>query len=556
MARFAASFTLALFAVLAMRTSAPAALARHAAEPPAARAALRGRFLAPVQPLARLDLVISLAGQRQNEVDRLIAAQNTPGSPLFRRYLTPAQYGAYFGATARAYGAVLASLRARGFVVDETYANRIDIQVHAPAAVVEAYFGTPLDLRDENGRVFVANRYEPQLPPGVAAVAGLDTYLQLHSHHVHGVETAGTTVTGWTPPNIQSVYDLTPLYAKYTGAGFTVIDATVGTVRPNDFARFVKQFGLKATLSQISLKGAPVDNQGESTLDVEYMAAIAPNVRVLLVSGSGTSSSDFVALHTKIVNTLSQHHVVSTSWGACEQSYSLYGSIEQNERLFAQADLEGQWWMAAAGDWGSDDCERTNDPIPAVDYPGSSPHVMSVGGTRVVPSAVLGSTYRGWGSETVWNDPGYGASAGGIGAGGGGVSVLFERPAFQDGVSSGFMREVPDVVLLADLDDLGGYTIFFKGKWSYDWGGTSFAAPEWAGFLALVESRLGKTPISSPRYRLYALGGNPKLARSVFHDIVRGCNDYIGTPGFCAHPGYSAVGGLGSFDGAALQSAY
>jgi kumamolisin len=510
--------------------------------------ALRGTFAGEMQPATQLSLMISLQGQHESEIDRVIVAQNTPGSPMYGKYLSPQQYGRYFGATDREYAAAITTLRARGFVVDDAFANRSDIEVHAPASVVESFFGTPIDMRTERGRIYFTNRYAPLFPAGlhVLAVAGLDNYLQLHPHHAHHTG-ASFPDTGWTPPNIQSVYNLTPIYSKYTGAGVPVVDATFGLVRDSDFGGWQKKFGLKASLKQVYQKGAPLDDNGESTLDVQWMASIAPQAKVVLVSPKANTNAGFIWMYATIVNKLSGDRIVSTSWGSCEQVYGMYGYVVQNEKLFRQAQLEGQWWMAAAGDWGSDDCQLTQGGMPSVDYPGSSKYVMSVGGTAVVPASVSGDSYRGWSGESVWNQNE-------CGAGGGGNSTLFVRPTFQNGLSSAYAREVPDVVFMASGCDLGGYVTYFRGKWANGDGGTSYAAPQWAGFLTLVASRYGSTPIPSPLYRLYALyaasGGR------YFHNIVRGCNTYFGVPGYCAHHGYSPVGGLGSFNGAPLQAAY
>jgi subtilase family serine protease len=513
--------------------------------------ALRGDFLNAIATSTEIDLLISLRGRRQDEIERLIRQQNTPGDAHYMHYLTPAQYGRSFGASERDYAAAVRSLRSHGFVVDGQYANRIDIAAHAPARIVESYFGTPIDVRVERGRIFYSNRYAPRFPAGlqIAYVAGLDDYVQLRPNdgHIPAPGAALNPSAGWNPQAMQSVYDLTPVYTKYTGAGLTVIDATVGTVRQSDFAAFTSKYGLKATLAQIALKGAPIDDQGESTLDVEWMAGIAPRVHVLLVSAKNSYASSFVAMHAQIVNQLAVHHIVSTSWGGCERGYYYYGPIAQEERLFEQADVEGQHWLAAAGDWGSDDCELKTNGVQAVDYPGSSTHVVSVGGTSVVPASIDRGVYTGWGGETVWNSA--------CGAGGGGNSIFFPRPYYQNGLSGAFMREVPDVVLMGDGCDLGGYIIYFKGQWQKNWYGTSFAAPEWAAFLTLIESRYGRSnPIPDPHYRLYALFASS--GRRLFHNIVRGCNTYMDVPGYCAHPGYSPAGGLGSFDGAALLAAY
>jgi subtilase family serine protease len=545
---------LAVCAVGALPTVAARAAASVA--PPSrvlAPAELHGTFVRELAPNGELSLYVALQGQHDADADRLIQSQNTPGSPWYRHYLTPQQYGRFFGTPNDTYVRALQTLHANGFTIDERFANHSDVVVRAPVAVVESFFNTPIDERIENGRLFFTNRYDPQLPPGmgILAVAGLEDYTQWRPHfgHLRGIpQTRIGKIQGWGPPDIQSAYDLTPIYTTYSGATQTVIDATYGYVRSSDFAAFGKQFGLNATLVQQGSTKAPEDPYGESTLDVEYMAAVAPNVKVLLYTSSDQEMG-FLKMHARIINNLSEDHIVSTSWGYCEQQFAQEFNyyISSDERLFRQAALEGQWWMSAAGDQGTDDCEMTRNAPVAVDFPGSSPYVMSVGGTRLTPQSRTNGNYTGWANEVVWNDS--------CGSSGGGYSTYFVRPAYQAGLVKSYMRQVPDVALMADGCDIGGYIIYWKGKLQNTWYGTSFAAPEWAAFLALVQERYGTTAIASPLYRLYNLGATPAYS-TLFHNIVQGCNGYNGVPGFCAHTGVSATSGLGSFIGAPLQAAY
>jgi kumamolisin len=550
-----------------MAAAATAGIASVPATPspvqPLAPFALRGSYAGPIRPGTRLTLHVTLNGRKQDEIERLIAAQNSPDSPLFRHYLTPAQYGRYFGASDRDYAEAIATLRARGFVVDRLPAGRTGLQAHAPASAVQAFFGTPIEWRSERGRLFFTNRYTPRIPATLHAesVVGLDDYAAFRPHLAGGTPSGGSAgaasakLAGWTPADLQSAYGLTPVYRRFDGRGVTIVDATLGTVRPRDFAAFTKKFGLHAKLDQIALSNyPPLDDVSESTIDVEWMAAIAPSVTIDLVTADGWDDAQMLAMHSWIVNDMSADHIVSTSWGLCEQNFGEVFQYSPNadERLFAQAQTEGQWWLAAAGDAGSDDCEvRRHGPI-AVDYPASSTHVLGVGGTRVTPASISAAgNYTGWSNEVVWND------GPGGGAGGGGLSTLFTMPAFQRALlRKGYMREVPDVALMSDWDDPnGGYVRYFAGAWSNHHGGTSFAAPEWAAFLALVQQRYGSNPIPSPLARLYALAATPEYD-TFFHDIVSGCNTYDGVPGYCAYTGYDRADGLGSFVGSALQAAY
>jgi subtilase family serine protease len=534
--------------------------------------ALRGTYVAAVDPATRVDLLVQLNGRNLDQIDSLIAEQNTPGSPLYHHYLTPEEYGAQFGPSAQDYAQAITTLQSQGLVVDEAMPNHRDIFVHGSAAAVESLIHSPLDVREENGRQFFTNRYAEQLPAALHAyaISGDADYHQVHPFNVHNPHVTIGSDAGFGAHDIESVYDLTPIYSSATGSGVTIVDATEGLATASDFATFQSKFGLNATLSSFSAGSkSPTDIYGETTIDVEYMAAVAPNVTIDQVTAPRTSDSSFDKMYAYIVNKLSSVHIVSTSWGDCEAQYRS-SSFNIDESDFQQAYTEGQWWLSAAGDNGVDDC---GNGTKGVDFPGSSPYVVSVGGTSVTSASAGHGNFTGWSNEVVWDDT-LGCSSDrscakeGGGAGGGGVSTRFPMPAFQKTLGlHGSMREVPDVALLASPCDApdgdsvcdngknGGYWQYFQGAWQNGWGGTSFAAPEWGAFLALVQQKYGSTPITSPLVRLYALAGTPEYG-SYFHDITSGCNTYDGVSGFCASPGYDDASGLGSFIGAPLQAAY
>ncbi|HVA34536.1 MAG TPA: protease pro-enzyme activation domain-containing protein, partial [Candidatus Baltobacteraceae bacterium] len=241
-------FTAVLVSTLGLLVMQPAdaALAR-----PLALAAMHGTIVGRLPARTPLSLYIRLQGQHENELDGFIAAANTPGSAFYGRFVTPEQYGTYFGASPAAYAQAIATLRLRGFVIDELAPNRTDIVVHAPAALVESFFATPIDLRSERGRIFYANRFEPLMPPSLHAVAvsGLNDYFV---HHPLSRQRPYAIVNGsfsWAPADLAAAYDLNPLYQMspaLDGRGVTIANATCGAATPSDLALFQRQFGLPA----------------------------------------------------------------------------------------------------------------------------------------------------------------------------------------------------------------------------------------------------------------------------------------------------------------------
>jgi subtilisin family serine protease len=210
--------------------------------------------------------------------------------------------------------------------------------------------------------------------------------------------------------------------------------------------------------------------------------------------------------------------------------------------------------LASSGDDGSSSCVVGGSPLPlrATSFPASSPYVTGVGGTNFV----LGSANQIQ-SETVWNDAPYDISAGG-----GGTSILFGRPGYQNGFFGQDRRQVPDISMLADL--LPGYNIFCSVKacqgYGSGWvavGGTSASSPLFAGGIALIDQVLrqdGKQSLGLANSLLYKIQRR-YASINVFSDIQSGSNDlgaYIPGSnhrplGCCtAAPGYDRASGLGS----------
>jgi kumamolisin len=527
---------------------------------PLALAATHGTALGSVPGRSMMTLYVRLEGQHDGELDAFASAIQTPGSAVYGRYLTPEQFGRYFGAQPAAYVGAIALLRARGFTIDWLPANRADIVVHAPASVVSAFFQTPIDYRYERGRTFFANRYDPVIPPELHAIAvsGLDDYVE-HRPMLRrdpNVDVHGTF--SWGPADVAAAYDLNRLYERgFDARGVTMANATCGAANPSDLEIFQRQFGLPAAQMLTTPIGGALSyscgtyGNGESSLDSDWATAVARNVTFHQVVAHGPANHQFDLVYAYIVNNLSSVHVVTTSWGVCEQLMKGTPSLSIDEKLFAQAVTEGQWWFSASGDNGSDDCMSYSIKQVSVDFPGTSPYVISVGGTDVRGSRVHGAI-TGWVSETTWQ---YKNSDG---ASGGGKSVLYTKPTYQmaltprDGV-----RDVPDVALISDNINDGLWAVQ-GGQLQAGWGGTSEAAPQWAGLLAIVEQRYHNRVIVDPHTRFYQLAATH--FGKYFHDIVLGNNgvqDNYGTyPGYKAGPGFDLTTGLGSFIGAALVDAY
>jgi kumamolisin len=219
-----------------------------------------------------------------------------------------------------------------------------------------------------------------------------------------------------------------------------------------------------------------------------------------------------------------------------------------NDRLNA-ARLQGITICVSSGDDGSGD--QIDDGRAHVDFPSSSPFVLGVGGTMLKRS---GSTIK---EVTWWDTPGRRTGNGG-GATGGGVSVVYQRPQWQNvhvtSLNAGSIdgRVTPDVAALAGSPM---YDLIFVGHDSPN-GGTSASAPLWAALIARINAKLPAAKqqrFLTPLLYQPASGGQP-LGKTALRDITSGNNASRPQPGrgYAAGTGFDAVTGWGVPDGAKL----
>jgi len=495
----------------------------------------RGR----ANPHARHRVVVGLALRNRDVLDAFLAEVHDPSSPNYGRFLSQAEFDALFAPTADDEARVVAHLAAHGLDVTERVPNRLLVGATGSVAQLERAFGVEMHDVAVGGQLHYAAVNEPALPAGVAeqvvGVLGLDDIGEMRSHArpsgpVAGPSAAlGSNCCHLSPNDLATFYD-DP--STSDGTGQTVAIAGAYAWSDTDVSAFNSRWALPAlpTGSGQICVGSPTattcnfnsQQSIEIALDVEYSHGTAPGARVLNYMSASTSFADFAVMYNRIV-TDNPGHAVTTSWGACEAGLST-STQQTNDNIFANAAAIGQSWFAASGDNGSRDCNN----ILGVDHPANSPHLAGVGGTTPTCSGGMTSSSpacAGYGSERGWSGSG------------GGVSNVFARPGFQTGcgVPPGSTRLVPDVALESDTSP-GNY-VALNGGW-YIVGGTSGAAPQWAGFFADLNQRLGGSGVGNPGPRLYSLCGT-----SAFNDVTAGSNgDYT------AGAGYDLVTGLGTIE--------
>ena len=363
------------------------------------------------------------------------------------------------------------------------------------------------------------------------------------------------------PAQIRNTYSIQPLIANGqdgSGRTITIIDAFQNPTMASDLASFDSRFGLPAppsfqTIAPFGL--TPFDSNdpnqvgwaGEIALDVEWAHAVAPAAKIILALSPSDADADLVATEGYVINR-GIGDVISMSYTEAEQCMDPRLGQQEHD-LFNKANARGVTLFAGSGDWGAAQytCDFSSF-IKAVGTPASDPDVTGVGGTELEADLTTGAYLN----ESVWND---GAATVFPGAGGGGFSSLYSRPAFQNGVEGvGSRRGVPDVSYSASAND--GVLVAWgssgtPGSVFWVFGGTSVGAPQWAGIGAIADQtahrRLGN--INPALYALSDRARKDLRARkdaTVFRDITTGNNDFPPISGYSARHGWDAASGLGS----------
>ncbi len=530
-------------------------LAGHVPVAAVAHAHLMGR-VAAAQPVG---LALTLPLRNPADLSDLLSRLYTPGDPLHGQFLTPAEFTARFGPTASDYMAVAAAAKSVGLQVTGTHPNRLILDVSGPASAVEAAFGLHLqNYRAADGRVFRAPDAGPLLPRGmagrVAGVVGLDTVLRLHSHlhprlvpSVLSKHDGSGPAGGLAPSDIKTAYSLNAVGAN--GSGQTIALFELDGYTATDIAAYEANFGLPAVPLQKILvgdaTGAAGSTSDETTLDIDLAQALAPNLSRILLYLSPNTDPGVIDTFNRMATDNSAKQI-STSFGEDEISSGSAFTAQENP-IFQEMAAQGQSIFSATGDYGAYD----NGTTLTVDDPGSQPYVTGVGGTSLATSGTGGP----YAAESVWglfynvNDPNStGGGDFGVG-GGGGFSAVWPTPSYQTAlVPAPAMRSVPDVALESDPET--GYSVYIGGQWNV-YGGTSAAAPLWAGFTALVNQQrtaAGEAPVGFLNPTIYQIGAS-SVYTADFHDVTNGNNLY-----YPATAGYDNATGWGSFNGSALLS--
>jgi hypothetical protein len=507
--------------------------------------------LQPIERLAgaqRLNLAIGLPLRNGEELNHLLQQIYDPASTNYHRYLTPGQFTKRFGPTEQDYQAVVAFAKANGFTVTGTHPNRMLVDVSGTVTNIEKAFLVKMHRYQHptEDRTFYSPDIEPSVPSTlpVLDVNGLNNYKlprPLIRKHSNSQFSAKQSFNGSAPDGSGSYfgYDFRSAYVpskSLTGAGQTVALFECADYFNGDITKYVAQAGLPGVpLQRVLVDGgapAPQVYDGgneEVALDIEMLNCMAPGLSTILVyeAPGDTPAYDGDLLSKIASDNLARQ--ISSSW--------IIGNSPQYTNFYLEFAVQGQSFFQASGD---------EDAY----YQGifqweDSPLVTLVGGTTLTTTGPGGAYV----SETVWNW-GYGY---GIGSGGG-ISVNYPIPSWQANINmtanggSTTMRNIPDVAMTAD----NIYIVANNGLGEPGVGGTSCAAPLWAGFTALVNQQAvakGEATVGFINPAIYAIAKGSGYA-SAFHDITTGNNTSPNSPdNYYAVAGYDLCTGWGSPSG-------
>jgi subtilase family serine protease len=486
-----------------------------------------------------LQLSIMLPLRNEADLDDLLNDLYDERSPMFHQFLSVEEFTERFGPSQEDYEEVIRFARLNGLKVTGTFANRMVVNVSAPVANIEKALHVNIAAYQHptEQRMFYSADREPS--PDIAApiwhISGLDNFSVPHPMSLRRSAEVKGNATGSGPGGEFIGSDFRAAYyggTALTGKGQSVGLLEFGGYNRADVNRYFSTVGQKLTTSvvAISTDGSSTSCTGkcddtEQVLDVEVAISMAPGMNQVRVYVSDTS--DVSIFNRMATDNLAKSLSCSWGWSPADPT--------SDDPIFKEFAAQGQTLFVASGDSGA---YRSRSRFV---FPADDANVISVGGTDLITNGPGGA----WKSETAWADSGGGISPNRIAS-----------PSFQKAVGvitsankgSTTYRNAPDVAAEANTDNF----ICYDGTCASGWGGTSFAAPRWAGYVALVNQQAvahGKKTVGFIDPSLYSIGRGSSYATD-FHDITSGNNRT-----YSAEKGYDLVTGWGSPKGAGLINA-
>jgi subtilase family serine protease len=483
-----------------------------------------------------MQLYMMLGLRHQPELNNFLQELYDPSSQSFRHFLTVEEFTARFGASQEDYDAVVRFAKANGFTVGEVSRNRMLVPITGTVANIEKAFHVNMGLYQDPtaNRSFYAPDREPtvDLPFQLWHIAGLDNYSVPKPLVVHrDVKPKSNATTGSCPDQSFCGSDMRAAYyggTALTGAGQSVgLFELAGTdlADLNTYYQNAHQtLNVPITLqsvdgAQTSCLAADGCDDTEQTLDMTQALGMAPNLASLVMYIGNSETPIFNAMAT--ASPLNAQLSCSWYWSPADP-----GTLDP---IFEEFSAQGQNLFDAAGD--HEDWQISGSIWPADDA-----YLVSVGGTDLETQSAGGP----WASESAWSDGGGGYSPNGI-----------PIPSWQVAAAAGCSKCSQTLRNGPDVSANSNFTFYVcadqDGCTANEYGGTSFAAPMWAGYLALANEQgasLGNPPLGFINPALYQIGLGADYDND-FHDITTGSNGDPATVGYDLATGWGSPNGSG-----------
>jgi subtilase family serine protease len=490
----------------------------------------------------RLTMILQL--RDRTGLENFVKELYTPGSPSYRHFLTVEQFTETYGPTREDYETVKQWARDNGFTIAGTSRNRMNLVVEGSAASVEQALHVTMNYyqHDSEPRTFFAPDREPtpDLPFQLWHVNGLDNYSTPHTalrKLPAGAPRVGSNATTGSCPGESfcgsdmraAYYEGTALNGSGQSLGLLEYIGTDLTDLDTYFTNAGQTNNVPITLLSVDTQSTScTDNSAggfcddtEQTIDMTQSIGMAPGLSSLVMyigtGGKSGQTVDDAGVFNAMATADPLNAQLSSSW------YWNPADPTTDDPYFLEFQAQGQNLFDAAGDDG-----KYGSSI----WPADDQYLTAVGGTDLTTTGPGGD----WASETAWSD------------GGGGISPnKIPIPGWQVATAAQCIdacslvyRNVPDVSANANFSF---YVCADQEKCSEnEYGGTSFAAPMWAGYLALTNEQAlenGDSVLGFINPSIYTIGLGPNYD-SDFHDITSGSNGYKATVGYDLATGWGS----------------
>ena len=416
-------------------------------------------------PIRRIQVVLKRSAEQEKQLETLLRQQQDASSPDYHHWLTPAEFGARFGANQAEIDGLTGWLTAQGFGSIHVNAGRTVVELSGPASAVRAAFQTSLHGVSLAGGAYYANVTAASVPRAFTSlIAGVRSLNNLPRHESEESQTyrrdqktglltrltapadtsigakpeftysnGNGTMYGVTPYDFAAIYNVAPLWnasSPIDGTGQSIAVAGDSPINPLDFVNFRNLFSLPLGNTQtqtgtqylsIVNNGAPpqsTQDEFHGDADTQWAAAVAKNATIIFVASESTESSSGADLSAQYIVDNNLAGVLLDTFASCEFALGASGNNFYNS-LWQQAAAQGITVVTAAGDSGNAACDISKG-LPAthgiaVNGIASTAYDVAVGGTEFyAPNGVsqyFSSTNsssqasaNGYIPEDVWND--------------------------------------------------------------------------------------------------------------------------------------------------------